>query len=210
MNELIIPLLKMVDQVRSNPMLIIDAYLHEPGISEEELDQIEQSYSVKLPGAFRSFYKEVGKLTLVWRLDQDQRPEFLREPEEAVGGVINLLDPDTMLVDKSGNFWRNVYWFPDRELPQNELRKKYRPFDHHGVEMAIGLVLEDKEFVPGLYLYDQYNGISLFENTLEDHLRNLVRFKGFEYWPKAMLNKRSDHFEKMNYYLPFLFPGDNM
>lgn len=199
--------LKLIaEQMTTNPLLIVDTCIIKPGIDDSDLQETEKFYRLQLPAQLKDFYKEIGSLCLLWRIDTEKCAHFLREPDESVGGIINLLDPDTMIADKTGNFWHNIYWFQDREMPQNDLRKKFKPFDHHGTEMAAGFLLEEKEFARGLYLYDKNTEINKFCDSLGEYVNSLIRYRGFEYWPLAVNDASSSHKEKMDYYLPILFP----
>ena len=208
LKEKIEKLNSIVDDIVNNQFLIIDHFTLEPSLSIDQLQELEIFYEIKLPIQLKYFYQKIGALCLVWRADPTKCLSFMREPEETIGGVINLLGPDEMIADKAGDFWRTSYWNLNESMRNAKFNEKYKPFDFHGTDMSIGFELNENDTQKPMVLYDVNTGFNLFVDEFEIYLDYLIKYKGFEYWPKVINTKDNEYTNKINYYLPILFSDD--
>src|SRR5262245_9184656 len=106
MQDLVARFARMSDDIASRPGLTVAARESCPGLSDDEVRELEQGLEIQLAPAVREFYRQTNGISLLWSVDPAALGGgFSEEDHGYVGGNIAILDLFTMVMGRGGRRW---------------------------------------------------------------------------------------------------------
>lgn len=193
---------KLIEELKNNSNIVVEEADIKKGYAAATLEEYEQDLEVKYNPALKDFYRQVGGVSISWKLS----PSFSAPEEDAgyLAGVIQLLDPFTMIMSEAGTRWKDILWFED--MPDEDA-KNFLPFDFPSTELIAGFKLANSKLSNELYLYESSNGVSPFALSFEDYINYAIDSRGIFYWQRYYEDKTSTEYQRIAQYLPKIFTG---
>jgi hypothetical protein len=203
-------------QLESNPLIEIDHFEMEEGLSNANILMIEEEFKIIVPESIKMLYREVSSVDFLWLLkDGADVPLLDNDSFGSVNGKAYIPDLYTVF-DGIGNStgkdaWKNFFWFPDSMDNETiEENKKVRPidfFDNNNGECVCVLKEESKFIKDDLYLRYEDGEILPLDLTIDTYIDLLTTTFGFVNFQSAYMSRKSYENKKMKYYLPRIFPA---
>ena len=190
---------KLVEEIRSHPMLRLDRSEIRAPASEADIDRALHAAGGTLPDGVADLYRQMDGASIEW----STRGEIHFETKDSPTGAINLLP---LIRDRGESIfgsWKNVVWFSE-----DDKFRRVAPFDLFTPEA--GSVFYP---MPGeMKVHYHYLGETLSSTgrTFLEYLELLLKARGYLYWPMSLCadEQGSVEVEYFRTNLPKLFNED--
>ena len=198
---------ELINHLRSMVEIEVTVALLMPPVTENELDEIEQDFEIALNEDIRTFYKQVGGVSISWEFKDSM--SLPNNEKYIVHGNINILPVHDVFWGKNDLGWHDILWFENMDVKFRKKLMSLRPFEMFDKEDTgcVCFCIEKKRVRKGLFLYSVDNSLLDINIDLNIYLDLLIASSGIFRWQylltKDSYNLSNEIFKNsMSKYLP--------